>query len=254
MAKYQDVEEQYLTEEKLARFAPKGTSKRAIKAIYEDIQRVREDENLIYSEVEERMLSNMHLLGKSGVTLAKVLDAVKWCTLQVHHTNRQCYELVFPGKVELLKEKYGHNGEQDIIDRIDRAAMSFNNSMTVTEIAKTIMVPLYIQMQPEVLKSAKALIGLRDGTDANGRPTSGQVQMQSALAIIDKFSIPEDMNINLNVTTDDATKSVQEMMLEQVRQNTLVQMKRLQMGEDIRTVQKLGLSADVIEVEVSDNE
>jgi hypothetical protein len=58
------------------------------------------------------------------------------------------------------------------------------------------------------------------------------------------------MNINLNVTTDDATKSVQEMMLEQVKRNTDVQMKRLQMGESISTVQKLGLSADIIEVEV----
>ena len=242
------MSEQYLTVERLTKFVPKGTSTKAIKAIYEEIKRTQDHEYLVQEDVEEKFLSSLHLMGKQGVTLEKVLNAVKFCTLKLRQTNRLSWEIVFPDKVKSLEEKYSHRGEKAVIDKIDAASTTYNSSMLVTELSKTMMIPLYIQMQPEVLKSAQSLIKLRDGIDANGKPTSGNVQMLSALAIIDKFSMPEELQINMTVDVGENTVSVMDQIMNKVGSMADVQMAQLASGRTIDEVQKLGIDFTDVEV------
>ena len=70
-------ESQNITVEKLKKFMPKGTSSKVTEDIVKIIHNIENDTGVSQEYAEEQVMSCMGLLGKQGVTLEKLVNAVK---------------------------------------------------------------------------------------------------------------------------------------------------------------------------------
>ena len=127
---------QNITVEKLKKFMPKGTSSKVTEDIVKIIRNIENDTGVSQEYAEEQVMSCMGLLGKQGVTLEKLVNAVKFCCLKRHYDNKKSWAIVFPKKYDELVA----NGKY-----IDSHVSEYNSTYCVVEVDKMMMVPFYLQ-------------------------------------------------------------------------------------------------------------
>ena len=96
------TESQNITVEKLKQFMPRGTNAKVTEDIVKIIQNIENDIGVNQEYAEEQVMSCMSLMGKQGVTLEKLVNAVKFCTLKRHYDNKKAWAIVFPAKYDEL--------------------------------------------------------------------------------------------------------------------------------------------------------
>lgn len=235
---------QRLTVEKLKKFIPRGCHPTVNEDIVDMLNRMEDDCGLPQEYMEEKVLSSLHMLkGRSGVGIEKLTNALKYCNLKQNMSNEQAWAIVFPEKYERLISE----GKQ-----VDNHVSMFNRSDLVLDIDKSMLLAASIQYMPENRMAMERLVGLMNGKGANeGEKAGPMVQYNAAKTIYEMTVMPEDNNINLKIGMDEETKSVQQNLADQLAKMSSVQMKRIEAGEDIGEVQKIGVKVEqVIDVEV----
>ena len=235
-------ESQMITVERLKEFMPRGSSAKLTQAIVDEINSIEIDTGLPQEYMEEKIISNMHMLGGSGVTVQKITNAIKYAELCNHYSNEKSWSIVFPAKWRKLKEE----------GRFVASHVSmFEKSDLVVQIKKKMMIPAYITYAPYFHESVMKQVQLMRGVGANeGDKVSAHVQHLAAGKLNDMTAAPEDNTMELKIGMDSESKSIQENLFEQLKRSTDLQMQRLSMGESVGDVQKLNLNIDVIEAEV----
>ena len=197
-------ESQNLTVEKMKSFLPKGTGAKLTQAIVDDINKIEDATGLPQEYMEEKIMSNMHMLGGSGITVEKLVNATKYANLCEHYTNKKAWQITFPAKYDKL-EKAGKF--------IDSHVSMFENSALVVEIKKQMMIPMYVTYKPFLKESIMKLVNLSRGKGATDDDrVSAHVQMLSASKIVDILQMPEDNTIELKIGASDAVLEQQAEM------------------------------------------
>lgn len=235
---------QALTVEKVKAFIPKGCNIAVTEDIVKMLNNIENDTGLPQEYMEEKFLSYAYLLrGKNSVGIEKLTNALKFCNLKQNMTNEKAWAIVFPSKYDRLIA----SGKQ-----VDNHVSMFNRSDLVIEIDKSMIMGASLQYMPENRMAMQRLVGLMNGVGAiEGDNVGPMVQYNAAKTIVEMTTMPEDTNINLKVGMDDESKSVQQNLFEQLEKMSKIQMERIENGENIGDVQKLGVKAEpVIDAEI----
>ena len=239
------ADSQNITAERLKQFLPKGSSARITDEIVAVINRAETDTGLDQDMVEEQVLSYMHLLS-GNVGIEKLVNAIKFCNLRLlpGMGNARAYSIVFPDKTKQI------TGRGQVVDSF---ASMYNSTRLVVEINKLLIIPSYITYQPLYHAAIKKQFDLMNGIGAKeDDKVSSHVQHLAASKLAELTEMPADNSIELKIGMTDDAKSAQQVLVDQLAIMGDIQMKRLEKGESIGEVQKLGLSAEYTEAELSE--
>lgn len=234
---------QGITVESLKSFLPRGTSVQVNQEVVDMINRAEAESGVAQELIEEQILSYTHLLN-GRVGFKQLLNAIKFCNLRMmpEMTNEKAYKVVFPEKTKEIEAR----GQT-----VSSFASMYNQTKTVTEIMKLLIVPAYVTYQPLYHAAIKKQFDLMNGIGAkpsdNVSPT---VQHLAAAKLADLTKMPEDSSIELKIGMTDEAKSVQQGLMDQIAAFTKIQKAKLDAGESISSVQKTGIDVDsIIEAE-----
>ena len=237
-------ESQNITVEKLQKFIPKGTSIKVTEDIVKIINNIENDTGLNQNYAEERVMSSLQLLGKQGVTLEKLVNAVKYCTLKRHMTNKKAWAITFPAEYDRIVARGGN---------IDTHVSMFNSTYLVVEIDKMMIVPFYIQYDALKHESLERQANLMRGIGANKSDyVSPHIQHLASKAVYEMLKAPEDRSIELKIGQSDAAIEQQREMSENIAKIVEMQAQMFKNGGKAKDIQKIHLKKDddYIEAEV----
>ena len=227
---------QLLTVEKLKKMMPKGSSFKITEETLGFINNAHKD-GIDQDLFEEQLISYTHLLGP-GINLEKLMNAIKFVTLisLPRMGQAKAYSIVFPAKAAEVEAR----GQI-----VASFASMYANTKAVNEVQKLQVFGAHITHRPLFNQGIQKLVDLSNGIGAGADDfVSPTVQMNSTIAYMDIIKPPEESTLNVNMGMTDADKTITQGLTEQLAAMADIQMKRLAGGEDIGTVQKLGLNAE----------
>ncbi len=234
---------QNIDKDKLQRMLPKGTNHKVTDEIINMISSMEDDTGLFQDYMEESLLTQLPILSSIKVDLDDYINAIKYCNLKLNMSNNKAWEIVFPERVQRLKEK----GTYDVLS--SHVSM-FNKRDIVTKIDAQMMISAHIQYAPMFHAAVKKQFQLMNGSSADGTPVSAHVQHLAAKELREIAEMPVDNTIELKLGMSDEAKSIQQQLTEQIARSVDIQEKRLMNGESIGDIQRIGVNLDnVIDVE-----
>jgi len=240
-----------ITKSRLEGLLPKGSKHNISDALLDMIDKMEDDTGLPQEMLEEDVMSYMYLLKKAPRTsVEELVNAVKFCNLKRNHTNEDAWKIVFPERHEKLIAE----GKQ-----IANHVAMFNATKLVQEIDKEMLIPFHIQYASYQHKAVNKLYNLMNGRsspNANGEQmsVSPMVQMLSAKSLLEATKMPETAKIDMTISQSEESISMQQEMNSQLAQLVKAQKARLNAGEDISTVQQIGINfnGDAIDAEIEE--
>jgi len=238
-----------ITKEKLEGYLPRGTSHKVTDELLKLIASMEKDTGLPQDLMEEEVLGYLYVVNKVPRTkLRELVNAVKFCSLKRNYDNKKAWSIVFPEKYDKLKRE----------DRqIDSHVAMYNQSQLVVEIDKEMLIPVYLQYQPYFHAAVKKQFNLMNGKakSLDGEPmnVSPMVQHLAAKSLYEMTAMPQEAKIDLTINKGKEEMSMQKDMNTQLAELVKLQKMRLDAGEDISTVQKIGVNFnEVIEAEINE--
>jgi len=235
--------DQKITVNKLKMLLPKSTSVRVTEEMVELIHRMEEDSGLPQEQLEEDVLTHMHMLdGMRGVGVKDLINAIKYCNLKRNYDNKVAWAIVFPEKYERLESAN---------KQVDNHVSMYNNNKLVTMIDKEMQIPVYMQYSTlfhAAVKKQMDIMNGKGGKDAKGNDmtVTPMVQHLAAKELTTLLKPPEEAKISINVNPGEAALSAQKEMADQLAQLVVMQRSRLNRGESIIDVQEIGVNFDAI--------
>jgi len=242
-------ESQNITVEKLQKFMPKGTASKVTEEIVEYINNIENDTGLNQEYAEERVMSCMHLLGKQGVTLEKLVNAVKYCTLKRYHDNKKAWAITFPKEYDRLVKRNGF---------IDSHVSEYNKTYLVVEIDKMMLIPFHLQYDKLKHEALQVQANLMRGIGANDDDrVTPHIQHLASKAIMDMLKSPEENSIELKIGASDAMVAVQQELQDTLSEIVANQRRAFQNGMNVAELQRIhmknkGRNADDSEPDIID--
>ena len=242
------TESQNITVEKLKQFMPRGTNAKVTEDIVKIIQNIENDIGVNQEYAEEQVMSCMSLMGKQGVTLEKLVNAVKFCTLKRHYDNKKAWAIVFPTKYDELVA----NGRF-----VDSHVSEYNSTYCVVEVDKMMMVPFYLQYNhlkhEALMKQANLMRGIGANPDDYVSP---HVQHLASKTVYEMLKSPEDNTIELKVGASDALIEQHREMNENIAKLVAQQASGFRQGLNTADIQKVHIkkSDDIIDVDLKDDD
>ena len=242
---------QNITKEKLQKFMPKGTSSNVTEDIIKIIHNIENDTGVSQEYAEEQVMSCMGLLGKQGVTLEKLVNAVKFCCLKRHYDNKKSWAIVFPKKYDELVA----NGKY-----IDSHVSEYNSTYCVVEVDKMMMVPFYLQYNhlkhEALMKQANLMRGIGAKPDDYVSP---HVQHLASKTVYEMLKSPEDNTIELKVGVSDALVEQNREMADNIKKIVELQSNAFRNGGKTADIQKIHIKKDtdnenVIDADLDDED
>ena len=244
-------ESQNITVEKLKKFMPKGTSSKVTEDIVNIIHNIENDTGVSQEYAEEQVMSCMGLLGKQGVTLEKLVNAVKFCCLKRHYDNKKAWAIVFPTKYDELVA----NGKF-----IDSHVSEYNSTYCVVEVDKMMMVPFYLQYNHLKHEALMKQVNLMRGIGANPDDyVSPHVQHLASKTTYEMLKSPEDNTIELKVGVSDALVEQNREMADNIKKIVELQSNAFRNGGKTADIQKIHIKKDtdnenVIDADLDDED
>jgi len=199
---------QNITKEKLQKFMPKGTSTKVTDDIIALIHSIENDTGLAQEVAEERLMGSMHLLGKQGVTLEKLINAVKYCSLKKHMTNKQAWAITFPDEYDRLIQRGAE---------VDSHVSMYNSTYLVVEIDKMMIVPFYIMYDKYKHDALERQVNLMRGIGANDYDrVSPHIQHLASKTVYEMLKSPEDNTVELKIGASDAMIAQQQELSDNI--------------------------------------
>lgn len=237
------IEEQQLTVEKLRYFLPKDSKVNVNQATVDMVNELIDDSGVHRGLMEERLLTYTHLLGP-GVGMKQLLKAIQFVILSTTPgmTQTKAYMITFPEKATELIAK-GQDGSS--------FASMYAQTKLVREIMINVQVGPSVTYAPLTHQLVEKLMQLSNGKAANGDNCSPTVQLNATLGLLDYIKVPEEQTINLKTGADDETIAATQNLADQIENMAMLQMQRLQRGESLNDIQKVGI---IVDAEVVDDE
>ena len=230
---------------------PRGTNAKVTEDIVKIIQNIENDIGVNQEYAEEQVMSCMSLMGKQGVTLEKLVNAVKFCTLKRHYDNKKAWAIVFPAKYDELVA----NGKF-----IDSHVSEYNSTYCVVEVDKMMMVPFYLQYNhlkhEAVMKQANLMRGIGSKPDDYVSP---HVQHLASKTVYEMLKSPEDNTIELKVGVSDALVEQNREMADNIKKIVELQSNAFRNGGKTADIQKIHIKKDtdnenVIDADLDDED
>lgn len=222
---------QNITVEKLKKFMPKGTASKVSEDIVDIINNIETDTGLNQEYAEERVMSCMHLMGKQGVTIEKLVNAVKYCTLKRYHDNKKAWAIVFPEEYDRLVKRGGF---------IDSHVSEYNKTYLVVEIDKMMLVPFYIQYDKLKHEALQVQVNLMRGVGANDDDrVTPHIQHLASKTVYEMLKSPEDNTVELKIGVSDIMVEQQKELADSIRMLVENQRAAFQTGKDVSELQRI---------------
>ena len=222
---------QNITVEKLQKFMPKGTASKVTEEIVAYINNIENDTGLNQEYAEERVMSCMHLMGKQGVTLEKLVNAVKYCTLKRYHDNKKAWAITFPAEYDRLVKRNGF---------IDSHVSEYNKTYLVIEIDKMMLIPFHLQYDKIKHEALQVQVGLMRGQGANEDDrVTPHIQHLAAKAVLDALKSPDENSIELKIGASDAMVAVQQELQDTLSEIVANQRRAFQNGMNVAELQRI---------------
>lgn len=231
------IDEQELTVEKLKYFLPKDSKVNVTQSTVDMVNKLINESGVQRALMEERLMTYTHLLGP-GVGMKQLIKAIQFVTLSTTPgmTQTKAYLVTFPAKANELIEA-------------GRDPSSFASQYAKTKIVQDIMqntqIGMHITYAPLQHQLVEKLLQLSNGKAANGDSASPTVQLNATLGLLDVIKMPEENTINLKTGMDDASLAASQNLADQIEKMAAIQLKRLQGGESLTDIQKVGVIVDV---------
>ena len=241
---------QHISINSLKAMLPSNTSIAVTKEIVGLIHDMEEDTGLPQELLEEDVMSYLHLLGGlRGLGIKDLVNAIKFCNLKRNYNNKEAWAITFPDK---------YNRLVDLNKAVDNHVSMYNNSKIVVAIDKEMLIPVSITYAPYFHAATKELykIGVlgQGGKSAEGNEmtVTPMVRVQALKELTTITKPPEEQKLAISVNPGEAAVSMQQEMNEQLKALVTQQQQRLDNGENILNVQRIGIKFDeIINVEVS---
>tara|TARA_R110001606_G_scaffold138275_1_gene276351 strand:+ start:1921 stop:2724 length:804 start_codon:yes stop_codon:yes gene_type:complete len=233
---------QNLTMEKLQTFMPKGSSVKLTESILQTIHKAEDDTGIDQGLFEEQVCSYTHLLGP-GISMEKLMNAIKFVTLaKVVGGNAKAYRIVFPDKTDEIESRK---------QTVDSFASMYNTTKAVVEVQKLNMIGTHILYAPLQNQIVQKYTNLMNGVGASPDDyVSPTVQLNATIAVETMIKQPGDTSMELKIGMSDSAVNVTQSIFEQLAVVAKNQKQLLEAGGDIGTVQRLGVTTDVVDVDV----
>jgi len=234
------IEEQNITVEKLKYFLPKGSKVNVTQSTVDWVNKAISESGIHKGLMEERLMSYLHLMGP-GIGLKQVLNGVQFVTLSMTPGLNQtkAFLITFPEKAQELLEQ-------------NRDASSFASQYAATKVPTKIMEGIQMGTSttyaPLRHQMVEKLIQLTNGKAADG-PASATVQLNATIALMDYIKVPEELTVNLNHNGAEEAKQIQQTLADEISNMAAIMAQRRRNGEDIRDIQKIGVTVDAEVIE-----
>jgi len=238
------AKKQNIDKEKLQRMLPKGANHKVTDEIINLISTIEDDIGLPQDYMEESLLSNLPILSKVKTDLDDYINAIKYCNLKQNMSNQKAWEIVFPERIQRLKER----GK---LESLSSHVSMYNKTDIVVKLDAQMMIAAHIQYAPMFHAAIKKQFELMNGNGAHGIPVSAHVQHLAAKELAELTKMPVDNTIELKIGQSDEAKKAQSTMIHQMSEIAKNQQELLKKGYSIEEVQKLNLKIDE-EVEDTD--
>lgn len=185
------------------------------------------------------------VMDKCQASMKEYIKAVKFCAFLEYtdYNVTEAYKLSRVGD-KFVQDRWDAPTDSPKYRELTSAASRYYNK---TNLVKQIL--LQADMPWNILFQGakyKAMARLMDEVD-NAQYSRDRIA--AAKEILAAVKAPENSKVQLEIGFNQETKTLQQSLEEQLAKVTEMQLKRLEAGEDIRSVQKLGVKTDVIEAE-----
>lgn len=222
---------QNITVEKLQKFMPKGTASKVTDEIVEYINNIENDTGMNQEYAEERVMSCLHLMGKQGVTLEKLVNAVKYCTLKRYHDNKKAWAITFPQEYDRLVKRGGF---------VDSHVSEYNKTYLVVEIDKMMLIPFHLQYDKIKHEALQVQVNLMRGIGANDDDrVTPHIQHLAAKTVSEILKSPEENSIELKIGASDAIVAQQQELQDTLSEIVANQRKAFQNGANVGELQRI---------------
>lgn len=233
---------QHITKERIRELLPSKTRIAVTDELMELISRFEEDTGMDQYLLEEDFLGYMHVAVNSGnVSLVELANAIKYCNLKRHYSNRDAWAMVFPEKYKALVEAN---------KPVDNFVGKYNSTKLVIGLEKEMMIPVHLQYAPYFHAAVKELYNVgvqgRGGKSSDGKEmtVTPMVKVQALKELAALTKQPEEQKLSISVDPGAKAVSMQEEMNAQLKELVSGQKRRLAEGEDIIDVQQIGINFD----------
>lgn len=236
-----DIEEQELTVSKLRAFLPKDSKVNVSQTTVDMVNRLIDESGVHKGLMEERLMTYTNLLGP-GVGMRQLLKAIQFVTLSTTPgmTQGKAYMITFPDRAQKLLDRGADPSSH---------ASEYASTKLPRAILEGVQVGPSVTYAPLTHQLVQKLLNLSNGKAAGDAPASATVQLNATLGLLEYIKIPEEQTINLTNGMNDETKAVTQNLADQIENAAKIQLARLQGGESLESIQKLGI---VVDVEVTD--
>ena len=185
------------------------------------------------------------VMDKCQASMKEYIKAVKFCAFLEYtdYNVTEAYKLSRVGD-KFVQDRWDAPTDSPKYRELTSAASRYyNKTNLVKQILLQADMPWHILFQGA---KYKAMARLMDEVD-NAQYSRDRIA--AAKEILAAVKAPENSKVQLEIGFNQETKTLQQSLEEQLARVTEMQLKRLEAGEDIRSVQKLGVKTDVIEAE-----
>lgn len=221
---------QNITIDKLKKFLPRGSSVQVTQEIVDVLNHMEEDTGLPQNMLEQEVMSYMHLVGKQGVSILDLANAIKFCNLKRNISNKKAWAIVFPDRYDRLIEEN---------KQVDNHVAMYNQSKLVVAIDKEMMIPVNIQYRSYFDKSIKIQMKLARGIDANGNEASAMVQHLAAKSLMETLKPIEDKNVNIKIGLGEQALAAQNEMADGIAEIVANQRRMFELGMNTNQIQQI---------------
>lgn len=185
------------------------------------------------------------VMDKCQASMKEYIKAVKFCAFLEYtdYNVTEAYKLSRVGD-KFVQDRWDAPTDSPKYKELTSAASRYyNKTNLVKQILLQADMPWHILFQGA---KYKAMARLMDEVD-NAQYSRDRIA--AAKEILAAVKRPENQKVELEIGFNQETKTLQQSLEEQLAKVTEMQLKRLEAGEDIRSVQRLGVKTDVIEAE-----
>lgn len=185
------------------------------------------------------------VMDKCQASMKEYIKAVKFCAFLEYtdYNVTEAYKLSRVGD-KFVQDRWDAPTDSPKYKELTSAASRYyNKTNLVKQILLQADMPWHILFQGAKYKAMARLMEEVDNAQYS------RDRIAAAKEILAAVKRPENQKVELEIGFNQETKTLQQSLEEQLAKVTEMQLKRLEAGEDIRSVQKLGVKTDVIEAE-----
>ena len=185
------------------------------------------------------------VMDKCQASMKEYIKAVKFCAFLEYtdYNVTEAYKLSRVGD-KFVQDRWDAPTDSPKYRELTSAASRYyNKTNLVKQILLQADMPWHILFQGAKYKAMARLMEEVDNAQYS------RDRIAAAKEILAAVKAPENSKVQLEIGFNQETKTLQQSLEEQLAKVTEMQLKRLEAGEDIRSVQKLGVKTDVIEAE-----